>query len=143
MPTAIASGGVRPVSVRGLVALVIAALVTMSAPSGRAARDETPAKAASVRQELIVLEAPNCTYCAVFRRDVLPAYLRSPRATDLPLRFLDLNDPAADQLRLTSSVDMVPTIVLMRDGREADRITGYMGREAFFQSVGRMVTSGQ
>ena len=129
--------------VRRLMCLIIAALAMMSSPGGHAARDEAPAKAASVRQELIVLEAPNCTYCAVFRRDVLPAYLRSPRAADLPMRFLDLNDPAADQLKLTSSVDMVPTIVLMRDGREADRITGYMGREAFFQSVGRMAVHGQ
>lgn len=129
--------------VRGLVASIIVALAMTSAPDGRAARDGAPAKAAAVRQELIVLEAPNCTYCAVFRRDVLPAYQRSARAAELPLRFLDLNDPAADQLQLASSVDMVPTIVLMRDGREADRITGYMGREAFFQSVNRMAVSGQ
>ena len=129
--------------VRGLVASIIVALAMASAPDGRAARDEAPAKTAPVRQELIVLEAPNCTYCAVFRRDVLPAYQRSARAAELPLRFLDLNDPAADQLQMASSVDMVPTIVLMRDGREADRITGYMGREAFFQSVNRMAVSGQ
>lgn len=116
----------------GLLGLVLS-------QGGQAARDGAAVRPGSVSQELIVLEAPNCTYCAVFRRDVLPTYQRSKRAAELPIRFIDLNDPAADQLKLASSVQMVPTIVLMRDGVEVERMTGYMGPDFFFKSIARMV----
>ena len=107
--------------------------------SGRAAHDPAAAKPSIEIQELIVLEAPNCIYCSIFKRDVLPSYQRSKRGGELPIRFLDLNDPAADKLKLTASVSMVPTIVLMRSGEEAGRISGYTGPEAFFHSVARLL----
>ncbi len=119
------------------VALAIAAL--MLSQSGRAAHDLATANPSSEVQELIVLEAPNCIYCNIFRRDVLPSYQRSKRAGELPMRFLDLNDPAADKLKLSASVTIVPTIVLMRSGEESGRISGYTGPEAFFQSVARLL----
>lgn len=129
---------------RGLVAVLVAFMaVALIAPTGRAARDPAAAKPVAVRQELIVLEAPNCTYCAVFRRDVLPAYQRSTRAGELPIRFLDLNDPAADELKLAATVNMVPTIVLMREGAEVERISGYIGPDAFFATVARMVNAAE
>ena len=34
---------------------------------------------------------------------------------------------------------MLPTVVLMRDGREIDRITGYTGSEAFLTLVHRLL----
>lgn len=116
---------------------VIVALVTIG-PS-RAARDPSAVKPVKVSQELIVLEVPNCTYCDIFRRDVLPGYQKSTRNAELPIRFVDLNDSAFAQLKLASSVNMVPTIVYMREGREADRISGYTGPEAFFHTVTRML----
>jgi hypothetical protein len=36
-------------------------------------------------------------------------------------------------------VDVVPTVVLMQDGREVGRITGYLGPESFFHSVSHMM----
>jgi thioredoxin-related protein len=124
-----------------LVALTLAAL-TLS-QSGRAAHDPTTAKPSVEVQELIVLEAPNCIYCNIFRRDVLPSYQKSKRAGDLPIRFLDLNDPAADKLKLSAAVTIVPTIVLMRQGAETGRISGYTGPEAFFHSVARLLGSSE
>ncbi len=122
-----------------LFAVVVAVAVVAAMPSSRAARDPSAVTPAIVAQELIVLEAPNCIYCSIFRRDVLPGYQKSKRVAELPIRFVDLNDPAFAQLKLTSSVDIVPTVVLMREGREADRISGYTGPEAFFHSVSRML----
>jgi thioredoxin-related protein len=125
---------------RGLSAALVAILATIAlSNSGRAARNPGAAQPSGMLQELIVLEVPNCTYCAVFRRDVLPNYQRSKLASELPIRFLDLNDPAADQLKLASSVTIVPTIVIMREGSEAARMSGYMGNEAFFQSIKRFL----
>lgn len=123
------------------VALTLAAL-TLS-QSGRAAHDPATAKPSVEVQELVVLEAPNCIYCNIFRRDVLPGYQKSKRAGELPIRFLDLNDPAAETLKLSAVVTTVPTIVLMRQGAETGRITGYTGPEAFFHSVARLLGSSE
>ena len=123
----------------GVFAALIAAILIV--PATKAARDPGTAQPIAATQELIVLEAPNCIYCRIFRRDVLPSYQKSKRAGELPIRFLDLNDPAADKLKLSSTVTIVPTVVLMRDGAEAGRIDGYTGPEAFFQSVARMLGS--
>ena len=119
--------------------LAAAALMVAIVSPTRAARDPASVRSAIAVQELVVLEVQNCLYCDIFRRDVLPGYQKSKRAADLPIRFVDINDPAFAQLKLTSSVDMVPTIVLMREGREADRISGYTGPEAFFHTVARML----
>ena len=86
-----------------------------------------------------MLEAPGCLYCSIFRRDVLPSYTASPRAQTMPMRFLDLNDEAADKLNLTEPVNIVPTVVLMYDHREIGRIPGYVGPENFFHSINFML----
>jgi thioredoxin-related protein len=119
-----------------IAATLIASLLLSH--DGQAARDQTDAAPWAV-QELIVLEAPNCSYCDVFRRDILPRYKLSKSAKELPIRFLDLNDPAADVLKLKSAITMVPTVVLIRDGREIDRITGYWGADAFFKGIAHMI----
>lgn len=79
--------------------------------------------------ELIAFEAPGCIYCPVFRRDVAPTYPATRAGKAAPLRFVDLNDKAADSFQLSGPVTMVPTLVLVRDGVEIGRISGYFGRE--------------
>jgi hypothetical protein len=79
--------------------------------------------------ELIAFEAPGCNYCPVFRRDVLPSYPATRAGKTAPLRFIDVNEPAAERLQLSSPVTVVPTLVIMRDGVEIGRINGYFGRE--------------
>lgn len=85
--------------------------------------------------EIIVLEAPGCIYCPIFRRDVLPAYQSSSRARTAPLRFLDLNDEAADKLPLEGPVTIVPTVIILKEHREVGRIPGYIGPDNFFHTV--------
>ena len=79
--------------------------------------------------ELIAFEAPGCNYCPIFRRDVVPSYAATRAGKTAPLRFIDVNDTAADRLQLSGPVTMVPTVVLVRDGVEIGRINGYFGRE--------------
>lgn len=83
--------------------------------------------------ELIAFEAPGCIYCPVFRRDVAPSYPASRAGKFAPLRFVDVNDAAADSLALNAPVTIVPTLVLVRDGVEIGRISGYVGRENMHQ----------
>ena len=50
-----------------------------------------------------------------------------------PLRFVDINSRDTDSLGLKSRLDTLPTAVVMRDGREVDRIVGYWGPTNFFK----------
>ena len=109
----------------------------MLSVSGRAARDIAPPVDSS--RELIVFEADNCIYCDVFRRDVLPDYLKSQRAAEVPIRFVNVSHIGALEQSLGSPLTIVPTVVLMNEGRETGRITGYTGPENFFRLIGHML----
>ncbi len=113
------------------------------APASRAAHDFETAALADSRFELVVLEAEGCIYCQIFRRDVLPAYEISQRAREVPLRFVDLNETQSEKLALSEPVDLVPTVVLLKDHKEVGRIAGYVGPEAFFHSVSRMLAEAE
>jgi thioredoxin-related protein len=89
--------------------------------------------------ELVVVEAEGCIYCKLFRRDVLPSYEASEQAKNLPVRFVDINDIEADHLAFTSSVDIVPTFVVVKSRHEVGRISGYIGPEDFFHSISYLV----
>lgn len=121
--------------------LVLAALMLFLAPQwpSEAARPLDTGAATAGEFELVVLEVDNCIYCGLFRRDVLPRYQASPRAGTVPIRFLDLNDKAADALGLDGPVTVVPTVVLMRQNREVGRVPGYVGPENFFHAVNHLM----
>ena len=129
---------------RRLVA-AFAAMLLGGAPSdmSRAARDlETTSLSPSAR-ELVVFETVDCVYCMLLRRDVLPDYLKSRRASEVPIRFVDVEQVDVDRLPLASPLTTVPTVVLMSDGYEAGRITGYTGPEIFFHLVSRLLVAAQ
>lgn len=126
--------------------LMIAPISVASAPAVRAAHDSDITTTATVTGEqsasnlqLVVLEAPGCTYCSMFRRYVVPAYETSPKSRSLPLKFIDLNDKAYDELGLDGPVDMVPTTILMQNNREVGRIPGYVGPENFFHAINHLM----
>ena len=127
-----------------LLFLVLGALLTVM-PKAHAAPMELDTTAtvagsrATANLQLIVLEAPGCIYCNLFRRHVVPAYNTSPKSRDVPLKFIDLNDKAYDELGLDSPVDMVPTAVLLQNNREVGRIPGYMGPENFFHAINHLM----
>lgn len=123
-----------PLAVLGLAAL--GAL----APVG-AARNDALVVPHTDALELVVAEVAGCVYCEVFRRDVMPAYSTAPETKDLPVRFIDLNAPEAARLVLSEGpLTTVPTVLLVRDGREVARAAGYMGPDGFFQAVKWMRT---
>ena len=121
--------------------LFAAALLLLGAlsigPSGHAARGTAAAPATPL--ELLVFEVEGCDFCEVFRRDVLPQYKAAPAAARAPIRFVDINKVDTDKMALRTSVTTVPTIVLMQDGREFDRITGYVGPSNFFRMISYML----
>lgn len=126
-----------------LVHAAIAALTLLAANTvaSRAGLDVAAAPPKGANLSLVVMEAPGCDYCEIFRRDVLPAYEASERAKDMPVRFVDINDAAADALGLEGPVDVVPTFVVLKDNKEIGRIPGYTGPEYFFHHINYLLTS--
>jgi hypothetical protein len=128
-----------------VLAVAAAAVLALLAPlaASYAARDlaslATPPPPSDL--QLVVIEVPGCIYCRIFRRDVLPGYEASPRAREVPLRFVDLNEPGADGLELSAPITIVPTVLLVEGTREVGRITGYTGPENFFHSVNYMLST--
>lgn len=117
-----------------LVALALS--LGLTEPLGAAREQATqPAQ----RLELLVIEVAGCTVCDLVRLNIQPAYESSPRARQVPLRYVDITSIDELKLGLTERVATVPTIVLMRDGREVDRISGYTGPEHFFLALGEML----
>ncbi|AGK56482.1 hypothetical protein HYPDE_23983 [Hyphomicrobium denitrificans 1NES1] len=114
----------------------------MSLPLGASRADlDTVSTPPSNAFELIVVEADGCIYCKLFRRDVLPAYEASEQGKEAPVRFLDVNDIDTARLDLTSTVNIVPTFVIVKSHREVGRIAGYVGPENFFHSINYLIAS--
>jgi thioredoxin-related protein len=122
------------------LALCLAALLPATFPVRADIDPDAPAPKAGNFQ-LVVMEAPGCTYCGIFRRDVLPSYEASERAKELPVRFLDVNDQAASGLDLQTPVDIVPTFIVVKDKKEVGRIPGYLGPENFYHAINHLMSA--
>jgi thioredoxin-related protein len=125
----------------GIIAVVCAGLGVMSPQASRAALDfSAPAEAPS-DLEIVVVEAPGCIYCNLFRSDVWPFYESSQHAKTVPMRFADINSDAIEELGLAGPIDSVPTALVLRQNMEVGRIPGYAGPESFFHSIDRLLAS--
>jgi thioredoxin-like negative regulator of GroEL len=124
---------------RALLSALAACLMLLLASegAGQAGLDAAPAGAPSV--EVLVFEHADCVYCRVFRRDVLPQYRQAVRANAAPLRFVDIEKDDTASLGLNARIDTLPTAVVMRNGREVDRIVGYWGPTGFFQLLSHIL----
>lgn len=125
----------------GILAALCAGLAVFAPATPRAALDfaspgETPSDL-----EILVVEAPGCIYCHLFRRDVWPIYETSQQAKTVPMRFADLNSETIAQLDLLGPIDSVPTVLVLINGKEVGRIPGYVGPENFFHSIDRLLAS--
>lgn len=107
-----------------------------------AARDALPKATEATPFELIVFEADGCVYCQVFRRDVLPLYTSSQVSREAPIRFVNVSRSDETKMGIASPITIAPTVVLMREGREVDRITGYTGPINFLRFVNIMMGRG-
>ena len=112
-------------------------LLSIGQHVGRAALSFAPAHTPAV--ELLVFERAACVYCRVFRRDVLPQYRHAVRDDAVPLRFIDIDEIDTAGLALKGRIDTLPTAVLMKDGREVDRIVGYWAPNTFFKLLSHIL----
>lgn len=122
-----------------LTFLVLALTALAHATWANAARDGLPPAVAAAPYELVVFEADGCVYCEMLRRDVVPLYTASQIQREAPIRFVNVSKSDETGMGLTYAITIAPTVVLMREGREVDRITGYTGPFNFLELVSHMM----
>jgi hypothetical protein len=85
--------------------------------------------------ELLMFEQPGCSWCRRFDAEIGPIYAKTDEGRQAPLRRVGLGADTAPVV-LATPVRFTPTFVLVDDGREIGRITGYMSEEAFWGLLG-------
>lgn len=94
--------------------------------------------AAADALELVFFERPGCIYCVRWDREVGAVYPLTEEGRKAPLRRVNLAQ-GQPPLKLDAPVIYSPTFVLMKDGREVGRITGYMGDAMFWGVFSKMM----
>ena len=84
---------------------------------------------------LIVFETDECSYCDLFHRDVAQSYAESWPGRVAPLERQNVTADQSVALQLKQPITTVPTFVLVDGNNELVRITGYPGRQNFFQVI--------
>jgi len=95
----------------------------------------TPAQAA----ELVLFEFDGCLWCEQWKSDVGRYYHDTAEGQAAPLRIVDLFDKRPAHLRRIRPVRATPTFVLVDQGQEIGRITGYTGEREFWIDFGKML----
>lgn len=89
--------------------------------------------------ELVMYTRNGCPFCVRFEREVAPVYAKTPEGKAAPLRRVDLPAGGVRGGGLLEPVIATPTFVLVEDGQEVGRITGYLNDDMFWGLLGRLV----
>ena len=95
--------------------------------------------AAMPAAELLMFEEAGCPWCARWHAEVGPGYPKSSEGRIAPLRRLDIRSGVPSGMTLSAPVRATPTFVLVENGREVGRITGYPGADFFWGLLGGLV----
>jgi len=87
--------------------------------------------------ELLMFERDGCVWCARWNREIAPVYDKTDEARLLPLRRIDMDRDKSPGVVLASPVRFTPTFLIVDNGREIGRITGYMNDESFWGLLGK------
>lgn len=87
---------------------------------------------ASSGVKLIMVDDPNCRYCRLFDKEISGLYPKTNEGRYAPLVRVRRKSP---ELRGLNPVIYTPTFLLVRNGEELGRITGYPGPEFFFSEL--------
>ncbi|MGL4637201.1 MAG: thioredoxin family protein [Beijerinckiaceae bacterium] len=113
-----------------LVLLVGLGALFLPAPSGFAQ---------GTSMTLVVYERAGCAWCARWDNEVAPVYAKTAVGQQAPLRRVNLDQAKADDPKLDDPVRFTPTFVLLKDGKEVGRITGYQNDGFFWGLLEAMV----
>jgi hypothetical protein len=89
--------------------------------------------------ELVLFELEGCPVCAVWNIEVGPIYPKTPEGLRAPLRRIEIEGLRPDDLRHIEGVKYSPTFVLLHQGDEVARVTGYTGEDFFWGFITKYV----
>ncbi len=89
--------------------------------------------------ELVMFERDGCPYCARWDAEVAPAYMKTVEGLRAPLRRYNIGLGQPKDIVLERPVRYTPTFVLVDDGREVSRITGYVENGMFWGLLQPMI----
>lgn len=103
---------------KALTGAALAALLILSASIASAA-------------ELVMIERDDCSWCKRWHVEVGPAYMKTDEGRRAALTRWRLEE-GQPRLSLKEPVRFTPTFILVEDGREIGRITGYLENGMFW-----------
>jgi thioredoxin-related protein len=127
-----------------VLAMVVAALGLWS-DTGRAEPSQTGVNGTEMARiaraeatSLIMVDDPACHYCRKWNKEVGGGYARTAEGQAAPLTRVRRNSKALSNF---SPVVYTPTFILVRDGREVGRITGYPRPVYFWEELSALMAS--
>jgi hypothetical protein len=119
----------RSLTRHSLLALLLAFAVIVVSGAAQSAR----------AAELLMFELQGCPWCKLWHKEIGPAYANTPEGQRAPLRIVDVKGPVPDGIALAKPVRSAPTFVLVENGREIGRITGYPGADFFWPLLDQLL----
>ncbi len=89
--------------------------------------------------ELVMFEQDNCEWCEAWTSVIGPIYPKSSEGRRAPLRRVDIHAPRPADLQNVTATRFTPTFVLMHQGHEIGRISGYPGEDFFWGLLDRLM----
>jgi hypothetical protein len=92
--------------------------------------------AAAVPLRLIMVEEKGCRFCMRWDAEVGSVYAKTREGSFAPLERVGRDAPA---LGAYAPVVYTPTFIVVRDGMEVGRITGYPGQSYFWEELAQIL----
>ena len=89
--------------------------------------------------ELVMFESEGCEWCEVWDEEIGVAYAKTSEANIVPLRRVDIDDVRHADFKHLKGLIYTPTFVVMDNGKELGRITGYPGEDFFWQILNEIL----
>lgn len=85
--------------------------------------------------------SPGCGWCQRFDYEIGNIYPKTEEGRFAPLRRVDIRNASSSEWSLAMQVRYSPTFVLIENGREVGRITGYSGDDMFWAQLTKLTES--
>lgn len=95
--------------------------------------------AASAETRLVMFERDGCTWCRRWQHEIGGIYPLTEEGRAAPLVVINVDRPMPDGYSFAGQAVYTPTFVLVEDGVEIARITGYPGEEFFWGLLDQML----
>lgn len=97
--------------------------------------------------ELLMFEHAGCPWCVMWHREIGPIYPKTEEGQRAPLRRIALTNGMPPEVSFVGPVTATPTFVLVENGKEIGRLTGYRDDDSFWGLLGvllqKLPTAGQ